>query len=306
MVRELGFLDLNLADTPYPPSAVHALIEIDGSPGITAAELAERLLLDRSTVSRMLRKIADAGEIRVVTTATDRRHKALTLTRGGMRTVGAIHAYGTTQVANALAPLSDDERATVARGITLYADALARSRNEGAARPQAATLTIDHSLRPGDVGSIVSLHAREYAKIANFGIEFEALVARDIAAFIARADPLSHIWVARTADGNVAGSIAMDLAAGASDAHLRWFILSPASRGSGIGLRLIRTALEHADSNGVSATRLWTFAGLDAARSLYERHGFTLAAEQVGSRWGATVTEQQFVRHAPRASAEAT
>jgi len=36
--------------------------------------------------------------------------------------------------------------------------------------------------------------------------------------------------------------------------------------------------------------------GLDAARSLYERNGFTLADEYVGTQWGTPVTEQKFVR----------
>ena len=40
--------------------------------------------------------------------------------------------------------------------------------------------------------------------------------------------------------------------------------------------------------------RLWTFAGLDAARRLYERAGFRLAEERRGTQWGIEVTEQRF------------
>jgi hypothetical protein len=40
---------------------------------------------------------------------------------------------------------------------------------------------------------------------------------------------------------------------------------------------------------------LWTFAGLDAARHLYEKFGFRLAQEQIGEQWGAKVNEQKFV-----------
>ena len=94
IVRELGFIEQTVAGTPYPPSAVHALIEIDRASGITAAELADELLLDRSTVSRMLRKLVDAGEIREDQGAEDRRHKLLSLTDKGRRTVGTLHEYG--------------------------------------------------------------------------------------------------------------------------------------------------------------------------------------------------------------------
>jgi hypothetical protein len=40
---------------------------------------------------------------------------------------------------------------------------------------------------------------------------------------------------------------------------------------------------------------LWTFQGLDAARRLYEKHGFRLAEEREGSQWGERVLEQRFV-----------
>jgi RimJ/RimL family protein N-acetyltransferase len=39
---------------------------------------------------------------------------------------------------------------------------------------------------------------------------------------------------------------------------------------------------------------LTTFAGLDAARALYERLGFRLVAEADGETWGTKVREQRF------------
>jgi hypothetical protein len=45
-------------------------------------------------------------------------------------------------------------------------------------------------------------------------------------------------------------------------------------------------------------TRAWltTFRGLDAARALYERHGFRLAAEEAADQWSGGVGVQRFVR----------
>ncbi len=40
---------------------------------------------------------------------------------------------------------------------------------------------------------------------------------------------------------------------------------------------------------------LWTFHGLAAARHLYEKYGFRLVEERVGSQWGTQVMEQRFV-----------
>lgn len=296
MVRELGFLDQTLAATSHPASAVHALIEIDRTPGITAAELAEVLLLDRSTVSRMLRKLTDAGEVRDDTSSDDRRRKTLVLTDSGRRTVAAVHEFGTTQVHDAFSHLPERDRATVSRGLHLYADALVRHRRQDPPPPRDAGIELDPRRQPGDLGRIVALHAREYAAISGFGAEFEAMVAHDIASFVTRDHPDSRLWAARDDEGRVLGSIAVDLAGGPDDAHLRWFLLSPEARGAGVGRRLLDAAVSHADAHGVRTTVLWTFRGLDTARAMYERHGFTLTLEQPGERWGSTVIEQEFRR----------
>jgi GNAT superfamily N-acetyltransferase len=156
--------------------------------------------------------------------------------------------------------------------------------------------TIDLTLRPGDLGQVVALHGHSYAAIAGFGIEFEALVAADLAAFARRGDALGRIWLARNPSGDVIGSVAVDRSNPSGSAHLRWFVVDHRRRGAGLGHRLLAAAIEHCDGAGVTETELWTFQGLDAARALYERHGFVLAEEQQGDRWGSTVVEQRFVR----------
>jgi hypothetical protein len=46
---------------------------------------------------------------------------------------------------------------------------------------------------------------------------------------------------------------------------------------------------------GYASVYLWTFAGLDAARHLYENQGFRFAEEKEDRTWGEPVTEQKFV-----------
>jgi GNAT superfamily N-acetyltransferase len=164
---------------------------------------------------------------------------------------------------------------------------------------------IETVLRPGDLGQVVALHAQEYAQLAGFGVQFEALVAGDLAAFVRQANPDSRIWLARAAHaggpggaGEVVGCIAVDRSHDPRAAHLRWFLLAPAYPGIGLGRRLLGEALRFCDGNAVQDTTLWTFQGLDTARALYERSGFTLTRENPGTRWGCTVVEQQFHRRA--------
>ena len=45
---------------------------------------------------------------------------------------------------------------------------------------------------------------------------------------------------------------------------------------------------------GYHSCHLTTFAGLAAARRLYEAHGFRLVDAAPGETWGTAVTEQRF------------
>ena len=63
--------------------------------------------------------------------------------------------------------------------------------------------------------------------------------------------------------------------------------------------QLFSRAVTFADKAGFRETHLSTFKGLDAARHIYESHGFTLVEEKPDTNWGKEVIEQQFVRKRP-------
>lgn len=129
MVRELGFMQATIAATDYPPSAVHALLEIGARETMSAVELAGFLGLEKSSVSRMIRKLIEAGELKEAASSADGRVKRLQLTAKGRRTRTAIHAFARDQVSGALGHLTPAQRLKVAEGLALYAEALAANRN---------------------------------------------------------------------------------------------------------------------------------------------------------------------------------
>ena len=110
MVRELGFMQATLAATDYPASAVHALIELGKHGSMSAAAIAACLGLDKSSVSRMLRKLVDAGELTETVSDHDGRIKNLSLTARGRRTLAAVEAYGRRQVEEALQHMAPEAR----------------------------------------------------------------------------------------------------------------------------------------------------------------------------------------------------
>ena len=97
---------------------------------MTSGELGDFLRLEKSSVSRLVRKLIDCGELRETPDELDARSKLLSLTTKGRRTLEALHAFGRQQVRGALAALTEAEQRKVREGMMLYARALRQSRVE--------------------------------------------------------------------------------------------------------------------------------------------------------------------------------
>ncbi len=153
---------------------------------------------------------------------------------------------------------------------------------------------------PGAIGRVAELHGDYYNRHWGFGLFFEAKVATELAEFLGRCEQgRDGFWTLRR-NGRVEGAIAIDgLKAADAEAHLRWFIVSPGLKGKGWGRRLLAEAVSFCDRQRYERIGLWTFAGLDAARRLYESFGFQLVSQEEGRRWGTPVIEQRFERCRP-------
>ncbi len=152
--------------------------------------------------------------------------------------------------------------------------------------------------RPGALAGVVRLHMAYYAVSWNFGCAFETKVAAELAEFLARHDETRDLFLcAYDRSGGLLGSITLDGGSAAHEgAHLRWFITSEAARGSGLGRQLLARAVAFSDEHNYPLIYLTTFAGLEAARHLYERVGFSKVRESTVDRWQGGVREQRFER----------
>jgi len=297
LVRQFGFMNRTVAGTDLSVSAVHAIIEIGKSGGLSSKDLSERLILEKSTVSRLVKSLVDRKEIREVRSKGDARMKYLHLTRRGARTLNAIDDYAQAQVSGALSLLDDRSRRGILKGLKEYSAALKAASGSHVPSRLAGQIKIETGYATAVIGRIVEMLGSYMTEHFGFGAAFESRIAADIAEFIARADsPRNETWRAES-NGRIVGSISIDgedLDDGL--AHLRWFIVGEEARGGGVGADLLMRALDFCDERGYRETHLWTVKGLDAARKLYEKHGFILAEEYYGDQWGANVLEQKFVR----------
>lgn len=148
---------------------------------------------------------------------------------------------------------------------------------------------------PGLLGRVTELHGRYYHRHWGFDLFFESKVATEMAAFLERFEPARDgLWVSMEHD-RVIGSVAIcGQDDGTAGARLRWLIVEPEHQGRGLGKLLVRKAVSFCRKAGCRRVWLTTFAGLDAARHIYEKEGFQLLEEREDAHWGRTVPEQTF------------
>ena len=149
---------------------------------------------------------------------------------------------------------------------------------------------------PGAIGKVTELQAVYYGRNWNFGLFFESWVATGLSEFLNRFDETRDLFLVALDGNRIVGSLTIDGSETDNrDAHLRWFIVEPDYWGRGIGRRLMEQAMRFCRQARLKHVYLWTFAGLDAARHVYESFGFKLAQERRFDQWGKLMTEQKFI-----------
>lgn len=294
IVRQLGFMQKGLAGTSLSPSAVHTIIELGYGTATNASDLGDMLHLEKSSVSRLVQRLAEDGLIEARSNPADRRSRQIGLTKEGKALLKSLEDFGRKQMKSAFENLTIDELTKVETGLTLFAKAL---RGEKSRDFDTYAVVLRQGYCPGLIASVVGLHASYYATNYGFGAVFERKVATEMSEFMGRIERPANTTFSAFLGGTLFGSVSLDgedLEEGVS--HLRWFIVSPEAQGKGIGNLLLQEATSYVDKAAFDRTRLWTFKGLDAARHLYEKHGFELVRENRGEQWGTEVTEQEFER----------
>jgi GNAT superfamily N-acetyltransferase len=147
--------------------------------------------------------------------------------------------------------------------------------------------------KPGDLGWTVMAHGELYAREFGWDTSFEALVAKIVADYAAsRDDDREAAWIAEH-DGRRVGCV-FCVAADERTAQLRILLVDPASRGHGLGARLVDECLSFAREAGYARMRLWTNHPLAAARRIYLSRGFILTGEEPHHSFGAELTGQVY------------
>ncbi len=251
----------------------------------TASVLQRDLGLDQGYLSRILRRFEKQGLLKRTQSPADRRQNLITLTKKGRAAFARIDRAWQKATADLIEPLGDVRRGELVTFMQRISSLL------NGERPAAPFILREP--RVGDMGWIVHRQALLYANEYGWSVEFEALVAEIVAAFIREFDPTrERCWIAAQ-DGAIVGSVFL-VKAGEKTGRLRLLYVEPSARGHGIGAALVDACVAEARRIGCETLVLWTNDVLTSARRLYEAAGFRLVGEKPHRSFGNDLVGQDW------------
>lgn len=267
IVRELNLLDTRYCIEGHTFSECHLLTELETLGQATASDLGERLVLDKSTVSRLVKTLSRRGEIRVEADPADGRRRLLTLTAAGRRALRDIHGFSNDLVNHALDALAPKHRAAVVDGLERYARALRYAR-----------VGRDYRIRPirqDDNPAVAGIIREVMTEYGAVGCGYSIQDPEVDSMYEAYPAPGSAFYVIEHG-GRLLGCGGMGPLAGGEPGvcELRKMYFLPELRGKGLGTRLMNLVLDAARTAGYARCYLETLESMGPARRLYEKHGF--------------------------------
>ena len=263
----LGLLREGLLDTPYSMTEARIIFELARQDEVEVAAVRRWLDLDAGYLSRILARFEADGLVRKSRSAGDARRQIIGLTPAGRAVFAKLDALSSDQIRGLVAPIPPGRRSRLTAGMAGIREVLG-----GAAAPATVVL---RPPAPGDLGWVIHRNAVLYAAEYGWDETYEALVARIVADYAARADqPGEAAWIAELR-GEPVGCV-FCMRQSDQTAQLRLLLVEPSARGMGIGERLVAECLAFARRTGYRDIVLWTNDVLDAARRIYERAGFEL------------------------------
>jgi peptidyl-dipeptidase Dcp len=153
-------------------------------------------------------------------------------------------------------------------------------------------ISIRTTLTPGDLGYITFLHGSMYKQEYDYGLEFEAYVARSLAEFYLQYNvETNRFWICEH-QNKIIGSIA--LVNRGDEAQLRYFLILPEYRGIGLGKKLMSLYMEFLHQCKYKKSYLLTTDELGIAASLYTACGFKLTTQTPSASFGKQLVEQRY------------
>ena len=257
VTRRIGVLDGDFLGRHRSLGASRLLFEI-GAEGIEIRELRSRLGLDSGYTSRLLRALEAEGLVRTRAAPSDARVRYAVLTAAGRREVAVLDRLSDTAAEALLEPLTAKQRAALTSAMMAVETLLLA----GAVR-----LDVED---PTSAAARYCLRRYYEELAARFDQGFDP--ARSISAAAEELTPPRGFFVLATIDGDPVGCGALKCHAKYGEIKRMW--VAAASRGLGVGKRILHRLEELARERRLPLLRLETNKALVEAQALYKSSGY--------------------------------
>jgi GNAT superfamily N-acetyltransferase len=256
------------------------------SHGMSGPQIAEKMRLDKSQVSRFVESFRLRGYVASEAAPWDRRLRLHTLTRNGRAAHRSLATLANEGLVHALHRMPEGAQVQLVEALGT-ACRLLEAREPWLPVPNL------REARAGDFGWVIERHGTLYHREHGYDETFEAFVAKGVAEFVTSRNPRKERAFIAEIMGARAGS-AFVVSESARVARLRFVLVDPPARGFGVGRRLLEEAIRFATSAGYSQMVLWTQAHLEAAIRLYGARGFRKVKDEPHPGFGRPVRAQEW------------
>lgn len=283
----IGLLDQHLLDSPYSLAEARIVYEIHHNGGIQASQIMELMHIDKSYLSRLLKKLEKDGVIRREKSEKDARAVILSLTAKGEKGFKQLNMASNEQISHMIKTFSAIQKQNLVSDMQSIRNLI---------KP-AKPVTLDDiyirtELWPGDLGYVAWLHGNVYAEECGYLINFEGYVLESLGQWAHRYNPAKdRVWICEH-NGRMIGFLA---AVDRDDSlQLRYFIFLPEYRGIGLGKKLMDEFMAWMKFRGIKKSYLWTTNEQHTATALYKRYGYRLTEEKPSVGFDKQLTEQRY------------
>ena len=121
-----GFLDQSYLGTGFSITEMRVLFEIHSCNGVNAKTLSDRLRMDKSYISRVIRSMMQRGLLFREVSAEDRRSYDLQLTEAGRQEMDRLIAAVNVDIEKILAPFDGEDQKALCEAMQLIMEKLSK------------------------------------------------------------------------------------------------------------------------------------------------------------------------------------
>lgn len=279
----LGLLNQHILESGYSLTEVRVMLEISKINHCTANALATQLDIDRSYMSRIIKKLEKGELITKAQSKKDNRFNFITLTAKGNETIAILSKKSAAQIISLIQPLNQNQLEKVTEAMAVIKNVISDS----------VTPIIVRNFIAEDIDYVISRHRVLYEEEYGLTPVFSYYVEKGVHHFAKHYDKNFECMLIAEIEKKPVGSIVI-VKSDDSTAQLRYFLIEPEMRGRGLGHKLVKLALAFCREKSYMHVFLETISSLKTARYIYKSHGFILKTSHENPTWGENVLEERW------------